>query len=363
MQKILRINLQARNQALKAERRKNLKDLKSAWREHDRRQIEIERVKRKYVKEERKNRREDWLAGPLAPKRNVAEKAATYGAASLLLHDGPTFPERALKGPKNEEEELEGFGNEGNIVVGDRVCVVSGHQGILGRIGQVIEVHRERKEITIEGVNMADLETPLGTKQSETRPVMSAPLPVPIDTVRLVHKLVDEATGHSRDVIVKHIRYGAPYLQRLPYSQLPRHTRYIAGEDIEIPWPEDDAPAYQAYEGDTLRLDVEAQTFQPSLYTAPLRPGIMDELRTDKYSPNRKWHEDDYVRMKILEDARSRWYTERRITTPKDELAQEKKRLAAERAAQIKEHGVSNQTLSLIGEILRQKEGKSASRR
>ncbi|KAK6376021.1 hypothetical protein LTS17_007272 [Exophiala oligosperma] len=360
MQKILRINLQARNQALKAERRKNLKDLKSAWREHDLRQIQIEKVRRKYVKDERKNRREDWLAGPLAPKRNVAEKAETYGAASLLLHDGPPFPERALKGPKNEEEELEGFGNEGNIVVGDRVCVVGGHQGILGRIGEVIEVHRERKEITIEGINVADMETPVGTKQRETRPVMSAPLPVPIDTVRLVHKLVDEATGRSRDVIVKHIRYGAPYFQRMPYSQLPRHTRYIAGEDIEIPWPEDDGPTYQAYDGDTLRLDVEAPTFTPSLYTAPLRPGIMDELRKDRYSPNRKWHEDDYVRMKILEDARASWYTERKVTTPKDELALEKKRLAAERAAQIKEKGVSDQTLSLIEEVLKQKAPRKA---
>lgn len=206
------------------------------------------------------------------------------------------------------------------------------------------------------------METPVGTKQRETRPVMAAPLPVPVDTVRLVHKLVDEATGRSRDVIVRHIRYGAPYFQRKPYSPLPRHTRYIAGEEIEIPWPEDDAPTYQAYDGDTIRLDVEAQTFTPSLYTAPLRPGIMDELRRDKYSPNRKWHEDDYVRMKILEDARARWYTERKVTTPKDELAEEKKRLAAERAAQIKKQGVSDQTWSLIEESLKQKESKTTAR-
>ncbi|KAJ9498377.1 hypothetical protein H2202_006064 [Exophiala xenobiotica] len=362
MQKILRINLLARNQALKATRKKNLKKLKADWREYDRRQIETEKTKREYLKDERKHRREDWIAGPLAPKRNVAEKADTYGAVSALLVQGPEIPKRALKGPKGtgsdqvgsegretEQKEWEGEGNEGNILAGDRVCVVIGDAGIRGRIGTALDVNLERKQITIEGLNMADVELPPGTRQREKMPFQSTEMPIPLDAVRLVYKATDETTGREREVIVKHLRGGAPYIQRPTYSKLPRHTRYIAGEEIEIPWPEDDSTSYQAYAGDTTRYDVESQTYNPSLWVAPLpQAGILDELRNDKYARDREWHEDEYVRMKILEDARARWYEQRKVTTPEAEWAEEKKRLAAQKAESVKAMGVSDVTADII---------------
>lgn len=172
MQRILRINLLARNQALKAKRKKNLKEVKAEWREHSQRQIAIEKAKREFVKDERKNRREDWIAGPLASKRDAAERAELCGTASGVLAQGPNFPQRARKGPKGtgwdlvgsegpagEHKEWEGEGNEGNIVAGDRVCVIHGHESIVGQIGTVKEVQSHRKELTIEGLNMVRIDT------------------------------------------------------------------------------------------------------------------------------------------------------------------------------------------------------------
>jgi ribosomal protein L24 len=51
------------------------------------------------------------------------------------------------------EETWEGIGNEGNIVVGDRVCVVRGQDNVKGKIGVVTDVDLEKAELKINGVN------------------------------------------------------------------------------------------------------------------------------------------------------------------------------------------------------------------
>lgn len=184
----------------------------------------------------------------------------------------------------------------------------------------------------------------------------SSELPIPIDTVRLVYRLKDEETGRDRDVIVKLLRGGAPYLQREPYSPLPRHTRYIAGEEVEIPWPEVDAPAYQTFESDTTRFEVEFQSYVPSLYDPPLpRSGILDELRNDKYARDREWHDDEYVRLKVLEDARASWYQQRKLQSPLEQLAEHKMKLAEQRAEEIKKRGLDSETMRIIMETQRTK--------
>lgn len=171
MQKVLRINLNARNQGLKKARRANLKDVKNKWYEHETTSVLLAKEQRNLVKLERKNRREDWIAGPLAPKRDVGAKQGLYGTVNTRMMMGPELPESAWKGPKGNgwdetgtegregEEPVEwtGYGNEGNIALGDRVCVVRGHASIKGKLGRVKEIHRSRKEITIEGVNMVCL--------------------------------------------------------------------------------------------------------------------------------------------------------------------------------------------------------------
>lgn len=193
---------------------------------------------------------------------------------------------------------------------------------------------------------------PEGTRLRERMPFQSMELPLPISAVRLVYRWTDPTTGRDRDVVVKHLRGGAPHIQRAPNSNLPRHTRYISGENTEIPWPEDEPQNYQIFNGDTSRFEVEHQSFTPSLFKKPLpHRGILDELNNDKYARDRAWHEDEYVRMKVLEDARAVWYESRKLTTPEMELAEEKKRVAAQRAEEIKQRGVTDETVRLLKEV------------
>ncbi|OAG42320.1 hypothetical protein AYO21_03488 [Fonsecaea monophora] len=369
MQRILRINLQARNQTLKASRRKNYEKLREDWKEYEARLIQREKVKNGHIKAERRARREDWIMGPLAPKRDVGTKQDFYGTVSNLLYQGPVFPTKVRHGPRSngwdpvggegleeEQKEWEGFGNEGNIVEGDRVCIVKGKEGLIGQIGKVKDVSSDSKELRIEGLNMADVEIPESFgEQRDKIHFSSLELPVPIADVRLVYRLTDPATGRDRDVIVKHIRGGSPYFQREPNSPLPRHTRYVAGEDIQIPWPEVEAPKYQAFEGDTTRYDVESQTWTPTIYQPPIpSPEIFDDLTAeDKYRRDRAWHEDEYVRIKILEDARAEWFKERKIQGPLAKLAEEKLKTVAQRAEAIKQAGMSEETRKLLLEEMK----------
>lgn len=167
MQKVLRINLLARNQALRNARRKNLKKVKEEWTEHDQRRVAIDRAERGIVKDERRHRREDWIAGPLAPKRDVGKQQELFGTVSGMLAQGATFPERVRRGPRGngwdpvgaeglegEHKEWEGVGNDGNIVEGDRVCVVQGKEELIGKIGRVKSVFAEQRLVSIEGLNM-----------------------------------------------------------------------------------------------------------------------------------------------------------------------------------------------------------------
>lgn len=174
--------------------------------------------------------------------------------------------------------------------------------------------------------------------QQQRSPFVAVPKAISIDDVRLVYRQQkeDPRTGRiirDRDVLVDTIIGDAPYVQREPGSPLPRHTRYVYGSGIEIPWPEVDVPAMRAFPGDTRRLELERRTYTPSVQRDPLpQLSIIDELRP-KYRFDRTAHEFDYVRRKIVEDARSKWYEDRGIDTPRMELQQmmrEKSRLRAE---------------------------------
>ena len=169
MQKVLRINLLARNQALKNTRRKNLKDLKKEWKNHDQTRIYLENEQNKLIRTERKARREDWAAGPLAPKRDIGTSSGVYGTVNAFLSREPEIPAQVRPGPKGngwdlvgseglegEDKEWEGEGNEGNIVQGDRVCVVAGKESLIGHIGVVKEVELKRRALKIANFNMVN---------------------------------------------------------------------------------------------------------------------------------------------------------------------------------------------------------------
>jgi large subunit ribosomal protein L24 len=203
----------------------------------------------------------------------------------------------------------------------------------------------------------ADVEIPAFAYQAGQKNLFqTTELAIPLEDVRLVHRLPDPQTGTDRDVVVQLLRGGAPYYQQEYSSPLPRHTRYIAGEDIEIPWPKVDVPEADGYEGDTTQYDVEHKTFQPTIYTAPVPPAVFEELtlRT-KYSPARRQHDDEYMRLKVLEDARAEWYRSRKMQDPRITVRQERvEKKAAERSKRIEEDGMSLETQQIIEQAMLQ---------
>lgn len=187
-------------------------------------------------------------------------------------------------------------------------------------------------------------------------------LPIPIDDVRLVVALEDSVTGNLRDVLVEHVYGGEPFLERPYGSTTPRHTRYIAGENIEIPWPaEDKAPQFRDEPWDTLRMEVETPTWVPSLLHPPFESSILDELR-NKYSKYRTRHDPEWVEAKKLEDYKEEYLKSRTLLTPKGELrAKLLKEKEEERKKNLDADGnyiMDKETAEFIERFMQQKAAK-----
>jgi large subunit ribosomal protein L24 len=144
-------------------------------------------------------------------------------------------------------------------------------------------------------------------------------LPIPFDDVRLVVALDDPATGNVRDVLVEHVYGGEPFLERIYGSSIPKHTRYISGEDIEIPWPREENLSQRDEPRDTLRMEVETPTWIPSLINPPFESSVLDELR-NKFSKYRTRHDSEWIEAKKIEDYRQEYLRSRTLLTPKGEL-------------------------------------------
>lgn len=177
----------------------------------------------------------------------------------------------------------------------------------------------------------------LNEQHGNNKPYNTMNLPIPMDNVKLVVALDDPATGQTRDVLVEHVYGGEPFLERELGTETPRHTRYIAGENIEIPWPRSEAPKFKDEESDTLRMEVETPSWLPSLHSAPFPPSVLDELR-NKFSKYRTRHDPEYVEAKKMEDYRKEYLQSRSLLTPRGELmamirAKKQARLAARKDA------------------------------
>jgi large subunit ribosomal protein L24 len=190
------------------------------------------------------------------------------------------------------------------------------------------------------------------------RPYRRYARPLPIDDVRLVAPLTDQATGITKDVIVKHLYGGEPFLEQPYGSPTPLHTRYIAGLDIEIPWPPAPVEEFQQHELDTPQELVEEQTYTHSLLTYPMPESVIDELR-NKYSKFRTRHDTEYVAKKLKEAAWEEWRKSRRLLTP---LAEARVQLdeyrAREREAMKEPDGsykLSDETQTFIAQFLKAK--------
>lgn len=145
---------------------------------------------------------------------------------------------------------------------------------------------------------------------------MTDSVPIPVDDVRLVVTLEDK--GQEYEVVAKHVHGSGPFLTR-SNTGTPRHTRYISGENIRIPWPEENkVDRFVDEEGDTSRKEVEYETWTPSLNGKPFKPSVMDELR-NKYSKYRTRHDPAWVEAKRLEDLRAEFLKSRTLLTPAGE--------------------------------------------
>jgi large subunit ribosomal protein L24 len=300
MQYVLRQTLLRRNQLLRRARRTQKRELKDELRELRQKQLMSDRWTRQAIKTERAHRREDWLCGPLAPQRDVGEKRDIYGTARQEILQPLELPKR-----------LQAKDTEIGIVASDRVVIVRG----LGRgqIGEVTEVNTASATCLVRGIRQADFPIPPWTPQAAQAKTkyQSAPLPIPLKDVRLVYPLTDTETGYTRDVVIRHIEFAGPHVERSPFSNLPKHTRYLRlspTETVELDWPAEKLEEHAATEVDTTRQAVEHETYIPSPLFDRVFPSqsIVAELR-DPYARNRASHELDFMKRKVLVDMRAAW--------------------------------------------------------
>ena len=198
-------------------------------------------------------------------------------------------------------------------------------------------------------VAVALLEHQRGTGKDRGPPTSIHTDSISVDDIRLVMRVDDDRLG-SRDVVVRYMHGGEPIEERDYGVSTPKHTRYVSGLSIPIPWPESTPEEFTAEEADTPRVTVEERTY----YANPMEPAfpdpkVIDELR-NRYSRNRTRHDTDWVEEKVKEDAMQAWLKRRTLFTPIVEKhnADLKKRL--ESRTKDMEAGPSDNLLRLIRE-------------
>lgn len=327
MQKVLR---RAQNaQRLKAKKSKDFQKSKerAELKIYNQSVRRIQRNVANNIKDARKNRRIDWEAGSLAPRRDVGDKAETYGTTSLFDFHTPN------KLPKDRPKWCP-------IDAGDRVVVTKGRQ--MGKIGAVSEVQMDKGMVVVPGINPADVWVPEYVRQEhdEDQSIVTVQIPIPVEHVKLVYPLPDPKTGILRDVVIDRVeRFG-------------RRDRLVPGSNIVIkgqPQPEEEEDE-ETYPADTPTLSVDEETFNPPLLFPPMPMSVIDELR-NKYSPHRTRHDWEYLEKKRQEDEReeARKGLGKTMRTPLQELAELR---ARQKESQKRE--LTDEQLAQIGAIMAQ---------
>lgn len=139
MQRVIRRTALARNQA----QRKRVLAAKDAEREelNDslRQRFTFNRLELDNIRAEKQRRREDWMRGPLAPKRDAGPEGKAFGALSPQAMNPPTIPKHLRR-------------KYINIAPGDRVCVIKGNDK--GKINEVTRVDPGNETVTVKDTNM-----------------------------------------------------------------------------------------------------------------------------------------------------------------------------------------------------------------
>ncbi|CRG85351.1 hypothetical protein PISL3812_02444 [Talaromyces islandicus] len=324
MQNVIRRTALARNQAARKLKIQQKQEAREEVKTFIRENGQQEKNKNQLSKEARLRRTDDWLRGSIAPKVDSGLFAETYGTA-------PPFGMALPKIPKHQRKKYINFAK------GDRVAILKGIDK--GKIGVIDSVDPERESVTLKNHNIADVSMPqwLQDAYSSKNAVSSVPISLSINDIRLVVTL--EENGTPYEAIAKHVIGGHPFIKR-PNDVTPRHTRYIKGEGIPIPWPNEDVtPTIEDNDVDSLRQEVEHETYVPSMQYAPFESTIIDELR-NKYSKYRTRHDPEWVKAKKMEDLKKEYLATRAMLTPQSEQKARRLEARAEaRKALIDEHG------------------------
>ncbi|KZL77541.1 KOW domain-containing protein domain-containing protein, partial [Colletotrichum tofieldiae] len=298
----------------------------------------------KDVKTARLVRHEKWALGPLAPRRDVFD---SYGALQTN-RQGRSTP---LK-PEEIEARCAWAGGCQylNIAVNDRVVLLEGPDK--GKIDRIASINLEYGTVTLKEIAKVTVAVPETFQKGLDAPVtQNTSMNIPISAIRLVHPIVDPATGVARDVVVRQLARGPVKWSR--HTGWRAWTRYIPGANIAIPWPERETPVREDQPDDTKRTDVEEATFVPTLLSPPMPESVIDELR-NKYSRFRTRHEDDYILRKEAEEAEKKAFKKASadalasMRTPLQELNRQQREARRARG----EPELTTDMLQRIGEII-----------
>ncbi|ATY65063.1 KOW domain-containing domain-containing [Cordyceps militaris] len=243
------------------------------------------------IKDAKKATKEDWELGPLAPQRDLGFN--NYGVVTQPIRQDWSNYGQIRYQTKLAEQRCAWAGGAKmlNLAPGDRVVIFEGHDK--GKIDTIKTIQPETGSLTLEIHNRAMVKSMLD------QPPRSQPMPLSIDSVRLVYPLPDPATGVTKDTIIRQLKAVPPRMEspnmtieRWRYGN--KWDRIVPSLNRIIPWPETVAPEFEMTASDTARDQVEERTFYYSLTSSPMPEGVIDELR-NKYSKFRTRHEDWYV--------------------------------------------------------------------
>jgi large subunit ribosomal protein L24 len=135
MQRVIRRTALAKNQAQRKARIAAKKEQRIDNKEALRQRFQDDRYRLDAEKNARTRRRDDWMRGPLAPKRDSGPEAQYYGA----------LPPHAVHAPKVAKHLQRKFIN---LAPGDRVCLLKGQNK--GKILEVMRVDPETETVTVK---------------------------------------------------------------------------------------------------------------------------------------------------------------------------------------------------------------------
>ncbi|KAF2759653.1 hypothetical protein EJ05DRAFT_305649 [Pseudovirgaria hyperparasitica] len=292
----------------------------------------------------------DWNAGPLAPRHDLGMAPGEFGTL-----DGYDFINYTVP-PQNSSKWIYPFRE------GDTVAVANGRYK--GRIGKIEHVELRTADARLSGINKSDLR-----KSEEERfatgskdPYGTQEIPLRMDDLRLVAfvsktgqngikaeqpVIVDAVTLLHADDLPRfrpELKGSKEYREPVP-PKLFKHkrhaddetvVRFIAGTNIEVPWPHNEPDLVDEHDCDTKRIEVEDATYMPQLHQAPLPDGLIDELR-NKYSNYRVRHDPEYLAKRAYEFQKAEDLKNpdlNHIRTPLQEMRWQQNKKAAERTSE-----------------------------